>query len=166
MSGQLHAPVALFPGKEPQYSSDRRLGGSQSRSRRRGENSWPYRDSNSDPSVVQPVASLYIEWPVSAPSSRVGTWICRSRKHNLTGLNTVRELRMLFSLERRYHVRRTQVSCYTSQTCQAPKQGLIPRHYGSADGAGHNVKFDIDMENVLLFTHTRSKLGELLLVLN
>jgi hypothetical protein len=28
---------------------------------RRRENSYPYRDSNSDPSVVHPVASLYAE---------------------------------------------------------------------------------------------------------
>jgi hypothetical protein len=30
---------------------------------RRG-NSWPYRDSNFDPSVVQPVASLYTDWAI------------------------------------------------------------------------------------------------------
>jgi hypothetical protein len=28
---------------------------------RRKENSWPYRDSNSDPSAVQPVASHYTD---------------------------------------------------------------------------------------------------------
>jgi hypothetical protein len=44
-------------GKSPRYPLDRRLGGSQSRSGRRGENSWPYGDSNSDPSIVQSVAS-------------------------------------------------------------------------------------------------------------
>jgi hypothetical protein len=26
------------------------------------EKSWPYRDSNSDPSVTQPVASHYTDW--------------------------------------------------------------------------------------------------------
>jgi hypothetical protein len=37
VSDQLHAPAALFPGKEPWYPLDRRLGGSQSRSGRGGE---------------------------------------------------------------------------------------------------------------------------------
>jgi hypothetical protein len=38
VSGQLHAPAALLPGKEPpHYPLDRRLGGPQSRSGRRGE---------------------------------------------------------------------------------------------------------------------------------
>jgi hypothetical protein len=46
-------------GNSPWYPLDRRLGRPQSRSGRRGENSWPYLDSNSDPSVVQPVASHY-----------------------------------------------------------------------------------------------------------
>jgi hypothetical protein len=32
VSGQLHAPAALPPGKDPRYTLDRRLGGPQSRS--------------------------------------------------------------------------------------------------------------------------------------
>jgi len=42
-SGQLHAPAALPPRKEPQYPLDRRLGGRQSQSGRGGEekNSQP-----------------------------------------------------------------------------------------------------------------------------
>jgi hypothetical protein len=37
----------LYPrGKSPRYPLDRRLGGPQSRSGVRGENSWPYLDSN------------------------------------------------------------------------------------------------------------------------
>jgi hypothetical protein len=58
-------PLPLYPReKSLRYSFDRRLGGPQSRSGRLGEeNSCPHRDSNSDPSVVQPVASRY-------PSSR------------------------------------------------------------------------------------------------
>jgi hypothetical protein len=31
VSSQLYAPAALFPGEEPRYPSDRRLGGPQSR---------------------------------------------------------------------------------------------------------------------------------------
>jgi hypothetical protein len=37
VSGQLHAPAALPPGKSPWYPLDRRLGGPQSRSGRGGE---------------------------------------------------------------------------------------------------------------------------------
>jgi hypothetical protein len=36
VSGQLHAPAALPPGKSPWYPLDRRLGGPQSRSGRGG----------------------------------------------------------------------------------------------------------------------------------
>jgi hypothetical protein len=57
VSGQLHGhPLA------------RRLSGPQSRSGRRGENSWPYRDSNSDLSVVQPIASRYTDCAILAPA--------------------------------------------------------------------------------------------------
>jgi hypothetical protein len=54
-------PLPLYPrGKSPRYPLDRRLGGPQSQSGRLGEeNSRPFRDSNSEPSVVQPVASRY-----------------------------------------------------------------------------------------------------------
>jgi hypothetical protein len=61
VSGQLHAPAALPPGKEPRYPLDGTLGGPQSRSGR-GENSCPYWDSNSDPSVIQPIASPYSDY--------------------------------------------------------------------------------------------------------
>jgi hypothetical protein len=33
----------------------------------RRENSWPYQDSNSDPSVVQPVASRYTDCSIPTP---------------------------------------------------------------------------------------------------
>jgi hypothetical protein len=42
----------------PRYPSDRRLCGPQSRSGRSGKISWPYRDSNSNPSVVHLVAII------------------------------------------------------------------------------------------------------------
>jgi hypothetical protein len=37
VSGRLHTPAALFPGKEPLYPLDRKLGGPQSRSGHNGE---------------------------------------------------------------------------------------------------------------------------------
>jgi hypothetical protein len=62
-------PLPLYHrGKDPRYPFDRRLGGPQSRSGQRGENSWPYRDSNSDLSVVQPVASRYTVYAIPAPT--------------------------------------------------------------------------------------------------
>jgi hypothetical protein len=62
VSGQLHAPAALSPGKEPPVPI-----GPQSRSGRRREKFLPYRDSNSNPSVVQPVASRYTDCAIPAP---------------------------------------------------------------------------------------------------
>jgi hypothetical protein len=56
-------PRPLYPrGKSPRYPLDRRLGGPQSQSGRFGEMKIldPHRDSNSDSSVVQPVASQII----------------------------------------------------------------------------------------------------------
>jgi hypothetical protein len=63
VSRQLHAPAALPRGKN-RYPLDRRLGATHSQSRRRGEVKilQPYRDSNSDPSVVQPVVSIPTEF--------------------------------------------------------------------------------------------------------
>jgi hypothetical protein len=63
-------PRPLYPrGKSPRYPLDRRLGGPQSRSGRFGEQKIldPYWDSNSDPSVVQPVTSRYTDYAIPAP---------------------------------------------------------------------------------------------------
>jgi hypothetical protein len=59
VSGQLHAPAALPPGKEPRYPLDRRLGGPQSRSGRFGEEKIldPTGTRTPNPLVVQPIAS-------------------------------------------------------------------------------------------------------------
>jgi len=49
MSGQLHAPAPVTPGKEPLVSIGSWLGGPQSRSWRGGEKKkypYPYRESN------------------------------------------------------------------------------------------------------------------------
>jgi hypothetical protein len=64
MNGQLHAPAASPPvhieyeagwAPEPVWTIWRR------------ENSWSYRDSNSDPSAIQPVASHYTDYANPAP---------------------------------------------------------------------------------------------------
>jgi hypothetical protein len=62
VSGQLHAPAALPPGKSPRYQFYRRLGGPQSRSGRYGEVKifLPYRDSNSAPLLVAVVIIINI----------------------------------------------------------------------------------------------------------
>jgi hypothetical protein len=59
MSGQLHAPTALPPVKQPWYPFNRRLGGSQSRSGSSGEekNSQPV--AGLEPPIIQPVAQSY-----------------------------------------------------------------------------------------------------------
>jgi hypothetical protein len=61
-------PVRFAPGKEPRYPVDRRSGGPQNRSGRRGEEKilYPTGTRNSDPLVVQPVAvaipALPFQW--------------------------------------------------------------------------------------------------------
>jgi hypothetical protein len=50
-SGQLHAPAALPPGKEPLYPLDRRLGIGEEK------NSHPL--SGLKPPVIQPIAQCY-----------------------------------------------------------------------------------------------------------
>jgi hypothetical protein len=59
--GQLHAPAALSPGKEPSVPIGQTAGWVPEPVWKtwRREKSCPYRDSKSDPSVVQPVASHY-----------------------------------------------------------------------------------------------------------
>jgi hypothetical protein len=67
VSGRLHTPAALPRRKSARYPLRRRLGGTQSRSGRRGENCLLYRNSNSDPSVVQPVVSRYTDCAIPTP---------------------------------------------------------------------------------------------------
>jgi hypothetical protein len=62
VSGQLHGSAALLPGKEPTVPIGYRAGWATESvwTTRRG-NFWPYRDSNSGLSVVQPVAIRYTD---------------------------------------------------------------------------------------------------------
>jgi hypothetical protein len=68
VSGQLHAPAALPPGKEPPVPTAYEAGWVPEAvwTMWRTENSWPYRDSNSYPSVVQLVASRYTDYAIPA----------------------------------------------------------------------------------------------------
>jgi hypothetical protein len=68
MSGQLHVPVALPPGKTVPIRQEAGWASEPVWTTGKGENSWPYRDSNFDPSVVQPVASRYTDCIIAAPS--------------------------------------------------------------------------------------------------
>jgi hypothetical protein len=90
VSGQLHGPAALPPGKSHWYPLDRRWSGPQSRSRQCVEkNSWPYRGLNLDPSVVQPVASRCTDYAIPAPQYRVQVvWGCDTStfRDNFQGL--------------------------------------------------------------------------------
>jgi hypothetical protein len=59
MNGQLHAPAALRPVKEPWYPLDRNMGGPQGHSGRDGEenNSQPL--PGIEPPIIQAVAQRY-----------------------------------------------------------------------------------------------------------
>jgi hypothetical protein len=69
VSGQLHAPAVLPTGKEPLVPIGQEVGWTSEPvwTIWRKENSSPYWDSNSDPSVVQPVASRYTDYAIPAP---------------------------------------------------------------------------------------------------
>jgi hypothetical protein len=73
VNGQLHAPAALPPGKEPLYPLDRRLGGPQSHSGRGGEekNSQPPPGIEHGSPIVRPVAQRYTDWAITAPPKLV-----------------------------------------------------------------------------------------------
>jgi hypothetical protein len=68
VSGKLHALAALPSGKEPQVPIGYEVGWTPEAvwTIWRRENSLPYRDSNSDPLVVQPVASRYTDYATPA----------------------------------------------------------------------------------------------------
>jgi hypothetical protein len=81
-------------GKSPLYPLDRSLGGPRSTYGRSGENSWPYRDSNYNSSVVQPVTGRYTDCEIPAAywsSSTLNytcTYISREKhRSNIGGLS-------------------------------------------------------------------------------
>jgi hypothetical protein len=68
-SRQLYAPAVLIPEKEPLLLIGQEVGWAPVPvwTKRRKENSWLQRDSKSDPSVVQFVASRYTDYALPAP---------------------------------------------------------------------------------------------------
>jgi hypothetical protein len=79
VSGQLHAPAALPPGIEVGWTPEP-LWTTWSK------NSWPYRGSNSDPLVIQPVASRYTDYAIIfLGCSTQGRWddqdVCHAREN-------------------------------------------------------------------------------------
>jgi hypothetical protein len=77
VSGQLHVPAALPSGKEPAVPIGQEVGWTPQPiwTTWRRENSCPYRDSNSDHSVVQHVASHYTDYAILAPNRQVDKFI-------------------------------------------------------------------------------------------
>jgi hypothetical protein len=65
-SGHLHVPAALLRRKEPPVPIELESGWAPEPvwTRSKSENSWPYRDSKSDPSVVQPAVSRYTDYTI------------------------------------------------------------------------------------------------------
>jgi hypothetical protein len=59
VSGQLHSPAALSPGKEPRYLLDRRLSGPQNRSGLGGEEKNSQPQPGFEPPIILPVAQSY-----------------------------------------------------------------------------------------------------------
>jgi hypothetical protein len=72
VSGQLHAPATLPPGKELPVPIGYEIGWTPVPvwTTWRTENSWFYRDSNSDPSIIQPVTSRYTDYAIPTLGKR------------------------------------------------------------------------------------------------
>jgi hypothetical protein len=88
MSSQLHALTSLPPhGKSPWYTLDRKLGGTQRRSGRGGEEETSQLLPGLEPPIIQPVAQSYntelprlshtvVRYELKIHSFRVGSEIC------------------------------------------------------------------------------------------
>jgi hypothetical protein len=75
VSGQRHAPAALYPrGKDPRYPLDRRLGGSQTQGLEE-KSSVPVGDRTP---IVQPVVKHYTAW-ATATLVRYGMFLISVR---------------------------------------------------------------------------------------
>jgi hypothetical protein len=59
VSGQLHAPAALTPGKSPWHPLDKRLGGPQSQSGRGGEEKNLQSLPGLEPPIIQTIGQRY-----------------------------------------------------------------------------------------------------------
>jgi hypothetical protein len=90
-------PMPLYPrGKSLRYPLDRRLGGPQSRSGRlREEKIRHCRDSNSDPSVIQPVVSRYTDYAIPAPYD-TPSYECLMFQIPKSGYNSVINISIIF----------------------------------------------------------------------
>jgi hypothetical protein len=106
----------------PRYPLDRRLGGPQSRSGWRVENSWPYRDWNSDPSVVQHVANHYTDCAI--PATYIPCYnhlLINVKKNSLTVvINTIPstptfQRNMLISCQELKRVLLIQINCLSPE---------------------------------------------------
>jgi hypothetical protein len=81
--------------KSSRYPLDGRLGGPQNRSGWHAQNSYHYRDSNSDPSIVQPVASHYTDWAIPTLTrffqlypQALAFWLCTATRTLSSGLHS------------------------------------------------------------------------------
>jgi hypothetical protein len=109
----------LYPrGKSPRCSFSRRLSGPQRHSgQRRRDISCPYRDSNSDPSVVQPVLSAVVSKLKSLLMGRLRSLHCHGlvegRAHRIFHVETPAIFR--FTLKRSWKSCFALVGCWERQ---------------------------------------------------
>jgi hypothetical protein len=84
VNGQLHVPAALLPGKEPPVPIGQEVGWTLETvwTMWRRENSRPYWDSNSDPLVVQPIASSYTDYAFPKPMVTIFKSLHSITQHN------------------------------------------------------------------------------------
>jgi hypothetical protein len=119
VSGQLHARAALAPEKESPVPIAQEVGLTPEPvwTTWRRENSWSYRGSNSDPSVVQPVGSRCINYAIPAPPSRPTTRhffqpnFCGNSPY-ITSSLTRRVLSLMNMLRLSSSVHIAHISCY------------------------------------------------------
>jgi hypothetical protein len=76
--GQFHARPLYPHGKKPWYPFDRRLGGSQSRSGRGGEEKNSQPQPGLEPPIIQPVAPALYHWAMPAHLVKQSVNICNT----------------------------------------------------------------------------------------